>query len=748
MNLNTVIEYIHRATSLREMGPERETPAFFVAGPVNSGKSTLINNLLDQRICPDDASPSTMFPDSFGYSETPLAHKAVKGRIMPLPPGDLRETLRKRRLPMPERAEILLPSGILRWCSLVDTPGIGLTGEIDGSIRNDLRQADGIIFLFHQRGMDNATYQFLNALAKHKLRGWISFWLNANHGPIDGTSLTETRQALKGIFPGRAEIYATNTRDRSSTDLISLFLQVKAMDFSIRGIDQRLLRLDRTIPGKLERSSMVGEDKLFLLKLWDVMEEAEIVNRGRQAVRDLPLIYGNMVNKLHANTCRLTTKSRIAPGIKKAKSVAQSPGEQVWSLVKEIQSDKNLAGYLNGISLRKAESLREKCRVMVAGPFSTGKTTFLNALLGETLLPAEDRATTSCPVRLCYGHQKAAEVDHLFKAEFTPVDYLKGKCNLNREEVLTLTQILENPSLRDKISGAEVCRNGLYKGVTLSELAVILDQICQSHGKNTAGAEDDKIRRIPLFSRRVADHSLLLPPVTGVRITVGNGGLKFRLDDDGQRLDFYRAISPPGSFLAERVSISHPSENLSFSDFIDTPGLDSLHKRHHDRSAAAMSSGDLALLFLHAKHVLAEGIPGSINIIKDLGLKLPVFYVINFADTISDVEREKVSLYIRQKLGQHTGTGDIAPYPQVYAISALNALHRGDEGFDRLLRRVRKKIADIEMVKITEATNGIVKWLKSIASGDPSGGRQNIPVKARQTAGLYLEELKGILKKL
>jgi len=748
LNLNTVIEYIQRVTSLREMDPERETPTFFVAGPVNSGKSTLVNNLLDQRVCPDDASPSTMFPVSFSYSETPLAYKVVKGRTIQLPPGELRETLRKRRLPMPERAEILLPSGILRWCSLVDTPGIGLTGEIDGLIRNDLWLADGIIFLFHQRGMDTVTYQFLTGLAKHKLRGWISFWLNANLGPIDGTSLTETSQALKSIFPGRAEIYATNTRDRSSTDLMSLFLQVKAMDFSIRGIDRRFLRMDRTIPGKLERASMVGEDELFLLKLWDVMEEAEIVNRGRQAVRDLPLIYGNMVNKLHTNTCRLTTESRITPGLKKAKSVARSPGEQVWSLVKEIQSDKDLARYLNGMSLRKVESLREKCRVMVAGPFSTGKTTFLNALLGETLLPAEDRATTSCPVRLCYGREKAAEVDHLFKAEFNPVEYLGGKYNLNREEVLTLTQILENPSLRNKISGAEVCRDGLYKGVTLSELAVILDQICQSHCKNASGAEWDKSRGIPLFSRKVSDHSLLLPPVTSVRITVGNGRLKFRLDDDVQRLDFYRAISPPGSFLAEKVSISHPSENLSFSDFIDTPGLDSLHKRHYNRSAAAMSSGDLVLVFLHAKHVLAEGIPGSINIIQDLGLKLPIFYVINFADTISDVEREKVSLYIRQKLGQHTGTGDIMPYPQVYAISALNALHRGDEGFDRLLRRVRKKIADIERVKITEATNGIVQWLKGIASGDPSGGRQNIPVKARQKALFYLEELKGILKKL
>ena len=746
--MNTVIEYIHRAASLREMNPERQTPAFFVAGPVNSGKSTLINNLLNLRICPDEASPSTMFPVSFSYSETPLAYKLVKGRSLQIPPGDLRETLRKRRLPTPERAEILIPSDILRWCSLVDTPGIGLTDEIDDLIRKELRLADGIIFLFHQRGIDTATYKFLTGLAKQKLPGWISFWLNANLGPIDGTSLTETSQALKGLFPGRADIYATNTRDSASIDLISLFLQIKTMDFSIRGIDQRLLKIDRTIPGKLERASMVGEDELFLLKLWDVMDEAEIINQGRQAIRDLPLIYGNMINKLRTNSFRLTTESRITPGLKKTKPTAQNPGEQVWSLVKKIKSDKDLARYLGGISLRKAENLREKCKVMVAGPFSTGKTTFLNALLGETLLPAEDRATTSCPVWIRYGHEKAAEVEHLFKAEFTPVECSGGKYVLNREELLALTQILEDSSLRNKITRVEVCRDGLYKGVTLSELAGILDQICQSHSKKTVeGTEVQKISRIPLFSRKLPDHGLFTSPVTGVRITVGNGRLKFKLDDDGQRLEFYRAISPPGSFLAESVTINYPSENLSISDFIDTPGLDSLHKRHYERSATALSSGDLALVFLHAKHVLAEGIPGSLNIIQNLGSKLPVFYVINFADTISEVEREKVSLYIRQKLGQHTGTGDIVPYPQVYAISALNALHRGDEGFDKLLRRIRSKITDIERVKITGITTEIVQCLKSIVSGDSAGRGPNVPVKARQAAGLYLEELKGILKK-
>lgn len=114
------------------------------------------------------------------------------------------------------------------------------------------------------------------------------------------------------------------------------------------------------------------------------------------AIRDLPLIYGNLVNRLRANTCRLTTESGITGGLKKPGNMIPGAGEQIDALAREIMSDPDLAGYNGRSLLKKTESLREKCRVIIAGPFSTGKTTFLNALLGETLLPAEDRATTSC----------------------------------------------------------------------------------------------------------------------------------------------------------------------------------------------------------------------------------------------------------------------------------------------------------------------------------------------------------------
>lgn len=741
--MNTVAEYINRVKVLCDLDADRETPAIYIAGPVNSGKSTLVNNLLEQRICPDDASPSTLFPVYFGYSETPSAWKTVKGRSVQLPDRELREVLRNRkRSSAPERADVFLPSGILRWCSLVDTPGIGLSPEVNARIRDCLTGAGGIVFIFHQRGIEAETHRFLTELAAAGIKGWISFWVNANVGLIDGTSLTETAHALRTIFPGRAEVYAINTRDPASTGLISLYLQVKALESSVRAIDSRLSRRDRLIPSLVERASILENDERFLLKFWEVFEEAEMINSGRQAVRDLPLIHGSLVNMLRTGTGRLTAESTAASALKKASRTSPGPREKIASLIGKIQSDRDLARHGDKSLLKNAAvRLGEKYRVMVAGPFSTGKTTFLNALLGETLLPAEDRATTSCVVRAGYGSEKSATVEYLFRAEFYPVCSRGGKHTLDRQEMLAITRILDNPPLRELVGECQVCRNGIYKNVPLSQLGDILDEICRSCGRNEGSDKHlEKAPRVPLFSRRMAAGSP--PGVTAVRFTLGGPDrLVFPLDDDRQRLAFYRSISPPGSFLVDSVTISYPSPNLALADFIDTPGLDSLHKRHHERAAGVLASGDLALVFLHAKHVLAGGVPEQITTIRNLASNIPVIYVINFADTVSDTDREKVSLYVRQKMGRETGSKEIMPYPQVYTISALNALRLGDEGFDRLMRRVRKKIEEIEARKIAGVAGDISSWLEQIS--DPAGPK-NIPERVRQAARRYLGEMERL----
>ena len=744
--MNTVMDYIRRVTDICELHREGEKPLFLVAGPVNAGKSTLVNSLLGQRVCPDDAAPSSLYPVHLGFSREFSAFKQVKGRSVRLGDRDLRSVLKNRRMSAaPDKVEIFLPSDILSWCSLVDTPGVGLGGETDRLVREYMSRADGIIFLFHQRGIDEATHRFLAGIGSAGIKGWISFWINANLGLIDGTSLTETKQAIRSIFPGMSDVFAINTADRPSTGLVSLFLRVKAMGFFVRQIEDKLTRADRTIPGMIERASLQAENEIFLIRLWDVVEKADTINSARQALRELPLIYGNMVNMLGASSSHLITGSVVVPPHKKYGRAGRRPGEVIMSLLEEISSNSSLSRHDRRGILKKAAAIQaEKFRVMVVGPFSTGKTTFLNALLGETLLPAEDRATTSCPVILRHGLEKAAEVEYLYQAEFFPTICQGGKYSLDYREIKSLSAILENTSLRDQITGAEVCAEGLCRRVTLSQLAGELDEMCAVYSRAALPPAQEKTRRIPLFSKKIPARSLPAPPIASVKITLGKRDRRlYHLDDSFQRMDFYRAISPPGSLLAERVVISHPSENLSFADFTDTPGLDSLHRRHYERASSVLASGSLALFFLHGKHVLNGSIPEQISAIREMGLDIPAFYVINFADTLSDLEKEKVLIHIRQKLGQESN--GLVPYPRVYAISSLNALQRGDDGFERLLRQLRKKAEDTETGKTARTAAELRGWLSGIANG--TEGRPGLPQKTRQKALYYLGELERFARK-
>lgn len=734
--MNTVTEYINRVKHLCRIDPERTPPTIYVAGPVNAGKSTLINSLLGERISPVAPSPSTFFPLYFSYSETPRSCKVVRGRSIPLSERELSDTLKnRRRMNAPEKAEIYLPRDILRWCPLVDTPGVGLHTESDKLLRDCLSAADGIIFLFHQRGIDSGTHHFLKGLASAGLRGWISFWINANLGPIDGTSLTETSRALRTIFPGRTQINAINTNDRSGNELVSLFLQVKALESAVRGIEAKLAGWDRMIPGMLERASMQENEERFLVKFWEAVEKSEIVNRGGQSVKDLPLIQGSLANILRTYSLALVTETRVTASPRRERGPGSAPGNRIASLLSSIQSDKDLKRYINRDLLKKAtDSLENKFRVIVTGPFSTGKTTFLNALLGETLLPAEDRATTSCAVRLRYGREKTAAVDYLYRAEFFPVVCREGKYLPDRGEIDALTQFLDNPRLRKMVGACEVCRDGIYKSITLSELAGVLDEIIR-YRRGPA--------RIPLFTRKPAGVTARGSVVTSIRITPGiQRQLTFNLDDDRQRLVFYKTISPPASCLLDGVTLHHPSENIVFADFIDTPGLDSLHRRHYHRARKVLSSGDLLLVFLHAKHLLTGSLPEQAVNINHPGLGPPVVYVINFADTVSVLDRERVSLYIRQQMSQGSDSSTIIPYPRVYSISALNALHRWDEGFDRLLRQVRKEVEENENKKIARAAGPIRECLLPLAAEKPS-----IPARVRQSARTYLAQLENTLKK-
>src|SRR5215510_7431510 len=67
------------------------------------------------------------------------------------------------------------------------------------------------------------------------------------------------------------------------------------------------------------------------------------------------------------------------------------------------------AGEIAGV-LTRMES--DKFSVVVVGEFKRGKSTFINALLGVDVLPADVLPTTATLNRVTYGYDKRAVVDY------------------------------------------------------------------------------------------------------------------------------------------------------------------------------------------------------------------------------------------------------------------------------------------------------------------------------------------------
>lgn len=70
-----------------------------------------------------------------------------------------------------------------------------------------------------------------------------------------------------------------------------------------------------------------------------------------------------------------------------------------WSLFQEIPLGRSFLEQLSSLKLR----LHQPCELAIAGKVKAGKSSFLNALIGEDLAKVGDLETTATINRFCYG---------------------------------------------------------------------------------------------------------------------------------------------------------------------------------------------------------------------------------------------------------------------------------------------------------------------------------------------------------
>lgn len=110
----------------------------------------------------------------------------------------------------------------------------------------------------------------------------------------------------------------------------------------------------------------------------------------------------------------------------------------------------------------------------VTGNFSTGKSTFINALLKDNLLPAADGPTTPVVTRISHGSTKTATVHIPLQTTLQVYEQIGGKAVLNK----AVLEVFERLSVGDgsDIALLEAFIGGNFKIVGRQKIAPLLKE--------------------------------------------------------------------------------------------------------------------------------------------------------------------------------------------------------------------------------------------------------------------------------
>jgi len=145
----------------------------------------------------------------------------------------------------------------------------------------------------------------------------------------------------------------------------------------------------------------------------------------------------------------------------------ENTGEKLLKIIKDCVRKGLLANSLTKEAEKALKKLRDtRFRVAVIGEFSQGKSTLLNALLGEEIQPVRMIPCSGTVTVLKYGSKKKVTCHYKNgRSEKIPLEQYQEKAAIPEEIAeVNLTQGLENSEIKEIVfehSELELCRNGI-----------------------------------------------------------------------------------------------------------------------------------------------------------------------------------------------------------------------------------------------------------------------------------------------
>ncbi len=685
-----------------------EVPTVVVMGPYNTGKSTLINNLLGQHLSPVDIIPTTPAPVRFSYGERFQALVHYPDRQMHiLTTGELTRLLTHRERLGHEitHVEIRYKHELLKKMHIVDTPGLDALHE-PSSLLIRFPAADHIVYLLQQRGLNEADRQHIQKLLSSYNPSSISFWLNCNLGDHDGTALEESRQSLRQICAGEVNVHTINTMHPEDVNKFLAFMENHAALCKLQQISDKLHKLDLQINDQVTTAMRENDDAKFLVKLWPAFEQARLILDGGNKLNTLPPVTQQIAALLTKPSSQIADQSGIAVVYKTA-GPQWDPTvirEKIIAIVQQALTDPSLLPDTECIKQLKqlhGQLQSENYLVTAAGGFSSGKSTFFNALMGEAILPAQNRPTTATITLLKHGSRKKATINYAQQITI-PTHYLEDRqAILCRHELEALEQWITDPTLSGQIIAIEKSKNDHITKITAQELFQQLELLKKFFARVKRDFPNKKRRPWKSLFKKIAAPKFLTSDLADYFVVHFNKATQQELDLESPsgRAELNKLTA---SHLALRVAdivIEHPAEQLRLTTFVDTPGLDSVYHHHREITTRYLPASDCFLFFLNGKHILTQPdmaiwtmLRATMQDKKRQGSKL--FVIVNFADTLSGKERNKVYHYLQENLIKPSlgamNQGNI------HFISALQALNGTDQtNFFRLLGSLKERIWEL-----------------------------------------------------